>query len=168
MKLKKITTLEDIELVRSFFYKVFIDEAGYDLAHFKRSITGKHHYKRLEYYFGCENDMVVGIGGIYANQTDECWLGWFGIRPEYRKKGYASVMLTLLTEKMKNYKYKICHLYTNIITNKEAVHLYKKQGFTQNSVYSGNIITMSKSLDGITPVSKRKGKPLGFVPEWPV
>ena len=163
MELKKITTQKDIELVKSFFYKLFVDEAGYDLIHFKQSVSGKHEFKRLEYYFGCENNAIVGVCGLYANQTDECWLGWFGVLPEYRKRGFATAMLNLLTETMKNYGYKICRIYTDAVTNKDAVCLYIKQGFKQDSAYIGNIITMSKSLDGVTKAKKWQGKPVAFV-----
>ena len=163
MELKKITTQKDIEVVKSFFYKIFVDEAAYDLIHIKQSVSGKHNFKRLEYYFGYENNTLIGLCGLYADQTDECWLGWFGIRPEYRQKGIANAMLNQLTQMMKDYGYKICRIYTDVVTNKEAVCLYKKQGFKQDSAYIGNIITMSKSLDGVTIPQGWKGEPLAFV-----
>lgn len=72
MKLKKIITQENIEIVRSFFYDIFYEETEYDLIHFSDSITGKHDFKRLEYYLGYENDNVVGISGVYADNADEC------------------------------------------------------------------------------------------------
>ena len=163
MELKKITTRKDIELVKSFFYKLFVDETTYDLIHIRQSVSGKHNFKRLEYYLGYENNAVVGICGIYADRADECWLGWFGVLPEYRRKGFATAMLDLLTEKMKRYGYKICRIYTDAVTNKGAVCLYEKQGFKQDSVYIGNIITLSKSLDGVTTAAEWKGEPLAFV-----
>ena len=42
MKLRKIKTLTDIEIVKSFFYEIFLDESGYDLHHFKDATTGHH------------------------------------------------------------------------------------------------------------------------------
>ena len=35
MKLKKISTEKDVEIVRSFFYDIFWEEVDYDLIHFK-------------------------------------------------------------------------------------------------------------------------------------
>ena len=168
MELKKIKTQKDIELVKEFFYEIFLEEANYDLIHFKNSVTGKHNFHRLEYYIGFEKNVPVGVTGIYAQNPDECWLGWFGIRPEYRGKGYATAMLDLQLKLMQDYGYKICRIYTNKIINKEAVCLYIKKGFRQDSTYCKNIITLSKSLDGITAPAKWKGVPLEFVPEWPV
>lgn len=168
MKLHKIETPQDIEIVKSFFYKIFLDESGYNLSHFKQSVSGKHPYSRLEFYIAYENNVAVGLSGIYANRTDECWLGWFGIRPEYRKKGFATTLLNLQLQMMKDDGYKICRVYTNVISNKEAVRLYLKNGFEKDTVYAKNLVIMAKPLIKNTPVRKWKGKPLGFVPEWPI
>ena len=168
MELKKITTQQDIEIVKSFFYKIFLDESGYNLSHFKQSVSGKHSYSRLEFYIAYENNVAVGLSGVYANRMDECWLGWFGIRPEYRQKGFATKLLNLQLQMMKDDGYKICRVYTNIISNKEAVCLYLKNGFEKNAVYAKNLVIMAKPLIKNTPVRKWKGKPLGFVPEWPI
>ena len=168
MELRRIKTPEDIEIVKSFFYKIFLDEYDYNLSHFRQSVTGKHPYKRLEYYIAYENNLAVGLSGVYANRTEECWLGWFGICPQYRGKGYATTLLDLQLQMMKDYGYKICRLYTNHINNKEAVNLYLKKGFKKEAAYSKNLIIMSKSLYEGVIFSKWKGKPLGFVKEYTV
>lgn len=168
MKLRKIKTLTDIEIVKSFFYKIFLDESGYDLIHFKDAITGCHNYKRLEFYLGYVNHEAIGLTGIYANQDDECWLGWFGICPEYRHKGYATKMLDLTINMMENYGYKVCRIYTDTVNNATAIKLYVQKGFKINSTYQQNIITMAKELENDVAISKWRGKPLGFVPEWPI
>lgn len=163
MKLHKITEPKDIEIVKSFFYKIFPEETKYNLIHFEQAITGQHDFKRLEYYFGYKNDEIVGISGLYADNNDECWLGWFGIRPEYRRNGYASTLLDLQLQIMKDNNYKVCRLYTDKVINKNAIDLYIKKGFQQDSSYKENTITMSKSLDGTTIPNKWSGKPLEFV-----
>ena len=104
----------------------------------------------------------MGISGVYADNNDECWLGWFGIRPEYRRKGYASSILDLQLQMMKDYGYKVCHLYTDKVINKHAVNLYIKKGFQKNSAYKDNIITMSKSFDSAIIPNKWSGEPLEF------
>ena len=168
MKLHRIKTLKDIEIVKKFFYQIFLDESGYDLIHFKDSIGKQQTFKRLEFYLATINRTIVGLTGIYADQDSECWLGWFGIRPEYRHRGYANKMLDLTLEKMQKYGYKVCRIYTNSVHNEDAVKLYLKKGFQINSKSRGNIITMAKSLGDSIVISKWKGKPLGFVPEWPM
>lgn len=162
MRLQKVTTPEDVEIVKSFFYDIFWELPDYDLIHFYKSITGKHDFKRLEYYLGYEGDEVVGVCGVYADREDECWLGWFGVRPQYRQRGYATMMLNLQLEIMKNYGYKVCRLYTDEVINKNAFALYLKSGFKKDSSYVENVVTMVKSLDGVIRPTKWKGKPLAF------
>ena len=48
MRLQKVTTPEDVEIVKSFFYDIFWEIPDYDLIHFYKFITGKHDFKRLE------------------------------------------------------------------------------------------------------------------------
>ncbi len=84
------------------------------------SITGKHKYKRLEYYFCVVNKKIVGFCGIYSQSEDECWLGWFGIKPDYRRHGYARKMLKVLFSQMKKYGYKVMRLYTDKSFNHNA------------------------------------------------
>jgi len=162
MELRKVTTKQDIEIIKSFFYEIFPEESDYNLIHFKWSVTGQHNFKRLEYYFVCENGAIVGVSGIYAVKEDECWLGWFGVRPKYRQKGYASAMLDLQLRLMQGNGYKVCRLYTDTVINKNAVGLYLKKGFQKDSAYKGNIITMAKSLDNLTVPQKWTGIPLCF------
>lgn len=164
MELKKITTQDDVDTVKSFFYKTFIiKEAEYDLCHVSDAVTGKHNFQRLEYYLGCENGKVVGITGVYADNADECWLGWFGIRPEYRRKGYATEMLNLQLQMMKNYGYKICRLYTYTTINKEAIPMYLKNGFVIDSEQEDHMLILVKTLDEKACIKKWEGLPLGFV-----
>ena len=168
MKLRRIKTLKDIEIVKKFFYQIFLDESGYDLIHFKDSIGKQQTFKRLEFYLATINRTIVGLTGIYADQDSECWLGWFGICPQHRRKGYATQMLELTLMMMKNYGYKICRLYTDTVNNRHAIQLYLKNGFQIDSTYQDNIITMAKSLDENMPIVSWHGEPLGFVPEWPI
>ena len=162
MKLKKTSTMKDIEKIEVFFSQIFEDVSFENLDCFIRSITGQHCFNKLEYYLGYKNTDIVGISGIYADNNDECWLGWFGIRPEYRRKGYATTILEMQLKMMKDYGYKICRLYTDEIINKNAINLYIKKGFYKDSIYKKNVITMSKSLDNMTVPSVWIGKPLGF------
>ena len=162
MKLKKISTMKDVEKIGSFFSQIFEDIAFENLDCFIKSITGQHSLNKLEYYLGYENMEIVGISGIYADNNNECWLGWFGVRPEYRRKGYATTILEIQLKMMKDYGFKVCRLYTDEIINKNVINLYIKKGFYKDNIYKKNIITMSKSLDNVTIPSVWTGKPLGF------
>ena len=162
MELHKITTIEDVKVVKSFFSQIFDELEQDDLQAFKMSVTGEHSYTRLEYYLCREEGFVVGCSGVYSDNTDECWLGWFGIRPEFRRRGYATNLLDKQLQMMKDYGYKVCRIYTDKVINKNALDLYLKKGFVVDSEYEDNIITLSKSLDGKTIPSPWKGEPLGF------
>ena len=165
MELHKITTIEDVEVVKSFFYQIFPEETEECLVYFEKAIKGDHSFSRLEYYLCYEIGLPVGVTGVYANDTTECWLGWFGIRPEFRRRGYATNLLDKQLQMMKDYGYKVCRIYTDKVINKNALDLYLKKGFVVDSEYEDNIITLSKSLDGKTIPSPWKGEPLGFLIE---
>ncbi len=162
MELHKITIKEDLEVIKSFFCQIFPEETEECLVYFEKAIKGDHSFSRLEYYLCYEKGLPVGVTGVYANDTKECWLGWFGIRPEYRRKGYAAAILDLQLQIMKDYGYKVCRLYTDEVINNNAVGLYLKKGFQKDFAYKDNIITMSKSLDDTTVPHKWSGEPLGF------
>jgi len=163
MKLRKITTQKDFDAIKSFFFDIFWEVPEYDLHHFKDAIEGRHDFQRLEYYLACEGDQIVGVTGIYADRPDECWLGWFGVRPAYRQKGYATQMLVAQLKIMRDYGYKVCRLYTDEELNKDAFALYLKNGFIKDSDWTtAHIVTMVQSLDGVTKATPWTGKPLAL------
>lgn len=173
LKLIKIETLNDVEIIKEFFHDVFPEEPGYDCIDFTNSVTGNHNYKRLEYYLiKFEND-IVGFCGIYSNNDNEAWLGWFGIKPQFRRKGYARQMLHILKDKMIEYGYKIVRTYTDKKLNNNAYKLYLSDGFVQDNEYEYDFVTMVCYLDN-TKITDEKlktlkwiGTPLGFESEPP-
>jgi RimJ/RimL family protein N-acetyltransferase len=45
------------------------------------------------------SEEIVGVSGLYRQPgmpANHCWLGWFGIRPGFRRRRYASVAMRLL------------------------------------------------------------------------
>lgn len=162
MQLELIKTIQDVDEVKSFFYDIFPEEKDYKCNEFLYSINGNHSCKRLEYYFCVVDGKIVGIGGIYSNSDDECWLGWFGIKPEYRRRGYAREMLKKIFLKMQEYGYKVMRLYTDKSFNYNAYLLYQSEGLVEDYQYQGNIITMAKSLDNCTIPAQWHGTPLGL------
>lgn len=175
MLLKEIKTLEDVDIVKSFYYDIFPEEPNYNLADFINSVTGNHNYNRLEYYFALsETNDIIGFCGIYSNNKDEAWMGWFGIKPQFRRKGYARQMLHVLINKMKDYGYKIIRLYTDKKLNNNAYNLYISEGFIEDNQYEYDFVTMFKFVDNRTQLSEQDvqilkwdGVPLGFESESP-
>lgn len=93
-------------------------------------LTGMYYEDdKVKYYIAYINNKQVGITGLYQYQDDEAWIGWFGILPEYRNKGYGKILLKETIDLAKKLGYKIIRLYTDKKENKEAIKLYKKVGF---------------------------------------
>ena len=85
------------------------------------------------------NNNVIGITGLYfdpENKKDRPtgWLGWFGVHPEYRRRGIGSSLLEFTLNEAKKRGFKTIKLYTSLDKNEEAAHrLYKKYGFKRIS-----------------------------------
>lgn len=110
--------------------KIFSGEIAYPC--YKLSIRDNHeHYK---YYLVYNNDVIIGITGLYneCNYEDESiWLGWYGVLEEYRLHGFGKQILLdtidMAKEEMRhNSKIKYLRLYTSLVENKVAQILYKK------------------------------------------
>lgn len=76
--------------------------------------------------------MLAGVAGLYRRVEDPTpvlWLGWFGLLPEYRGRGYAAQAL----EKLKAIAIEIgareLRVYVNR-SNSVARHVYSRAGFT--------------------------------------
>lgn len=76
-----------------------------------------------------DDDEVVGICGLYSMRpdTEELWLGWFGVIPSRRKEGIGIKALDFLSNKAKGLNCKKILSYVN----KDGVPLpfYEKYGF---------------------------------------
>lgn len=76
---------------------------------------------------------IIGITGLYSteeNSINRLWLGWFGIVPEYRKKGIGSYILDLTMERAVYVGCKEFCIYTNEV-NTQARKLYLKHNFEE-------------------------------------
>jgi len=170
MILHEVKTVEDVDYIKTFYHDIFPEEPNYDCIDFLNSVTGNHNYKTLKYYLATVDQNIVGFCGIYANKDDEAWMGWFGIKPEFRRKGYAKQMLSKLFEIMLKNGYRYCRLYTDKKLNSNAYNLYLKSGFVEDSQYEYDFVTMVKDLLGLrVPYYKywKEKTPLGFESEAP-
>ena len=86
---------------------------------------------KCHYYLIYDNNICVGITGIYAYEKDNinAWLGFFGIKEEFRNKGYGKFALELTEEYAKDMGYKIMRLFTDRLDNDLAINFYKKYGY---------------------------------------
>lgn len=167
--LQEIKHIEDVKVIKTFFFDIFPEEPNYDCVEFLNSVTGQHNYDILKYYFVKVSEDIIGFCGFYSEKKDEVWLGWFGIKPAYRRKGYAQAALLEVLNIAKGLGYRYCRLYTDKKINAAACSLYFKNGFITDSCYKDDFITMVLDLNNeVVPTHKYwAGIPLGFESEYP-
>ena len=78
-----------------------------------------------------DNDICVDITGIYSynNDKDNAWLGFFGIKEEFRMNKYGTKALLLTEEYAKNKGFKYMRLFTDKYGNDYVINFYKKNGY---------------------------------------
>ncbi len=109
---------------------------------------------RIRYWLAEEDHAYVGITGLYSYDSDPetVWLGWFGILPEYRSKGYGRQVLEKTMEKAQAEGFTCMRLYTDYRDNHNAVQLYEQEGFTGEKYTAEELPydcrIYSKRLDG--------------------
>ena len=164
----KILSDNDLDPIKAFFYDIFTEESSYDLKDFKDAISGEHNYTLLNYWLVQDsNSEYIGFCGLEAENTDTCWLGWFGVRPQFRRRGFAKEMLAFLIATAKVLDYKECRVYTDKVINRVAYDFYLSNGFTEDGQYEYDFVTMVKPLvEDHIPIPW-VGKPLGFESEPP-
>ena len=74
---------------------------------------------------------IVGVSGLYRrpeSPTHLCWLGWFAIRPKFRRKGFGSAAIHGLVDRARTIGCNELWVYTGA-SDKAARHFYTKLGF---------------------------------------
>lgn len=103
-----------------------------------------------------DDAICVGISGLYWYKTDKdnVWLGFFGIKEEYRRLKYGNRSLKLTEEYAKKLGYKFMRLFTDKLDNYIAINFYINNGYTFEDYNSNeeilknefNVVIGSKSL----------------------
>lgn len=113
-------------------------------------------YKTMSYIMAMYEGKYIGICGLYTynEYPNDAWVAWFGILPEYRRKGVGSILIKYVIEQAKKEKYKTLRVYTDSNINHYACKLYDKY-FDINEKYLnekgeyyqvGDTLIYSKSL----------------------
>ena len=100
-----------------------------------------------EIYLIKADDKTVGITGLYRRPGEEpnmAWLGWLGVLPEHRKKGYARAALKLMERRAHQLGCEVLFVYTER-NNQPAQALYESAGFTWQ--YDAGDLQSSRSAD---------------------
>ena len=85
-----------------------------------------------QFFLIFDKERCVGITGIYSykNDSDNAWLGFFGIKEEYRDKGYGRKSLKLTEEYAKSAGFKYMRLFTDKLDNEKAIAFYEANGYS--------------------------------------
>ena len=129
-KLVKITK-DNVNLAAEFQLSIFPGECAY--GSYIYSIKRNSDY--FSYYLAYNNENLIGITGIYSfekvEETNSLWLGWFGVSPIYRRKGYGKALLKQTIDMVKEYakkdpRIKYFRLYTSSRDNPIACKMYRE------------------------------------------
>ena len=74
---------------------------------------------------------TVGVIGLYRQlgmDQSLCWIGWFGIRPRFRRQGCGASAIQHLVEFARDIGCRTLWVYTES-TNRIAIQFYQKLGF---------------------------------------
>ena len=109
-----------------------------------------------KYWLAKDNDKYVGICGLYAYNfaPKDAWLGWFGVIPNERRKGFGAQILSDTMQIATIWGFDTLRLYTDEKEYHMAIQLYEKIGMIRE-IYDnpedvhfkiGNTLIFSKSL----------------------
>jgi GNAT superfamily N-acetyltransferase len=74
---------------------------------------------------------IVGVSGLYRQpgmSSNICWLGWFAIRPEFRRRGFGRAAIIAICDFVRNLTCTELWVYTGA-TDNVAIKFYTSLGF---------------------------------------
>lgn len=98
--------------------------------------------------FRHQND-DLGLGGLYrfpADEIDRCWLGWFGVLPEYRGKGVGKWIIERHFDIARDAGAKMLCTFTES-NDVGVITFYQKLGFERYPKMDfGSYVVLGRSL----------------------
>lgn len=124
--LKKITS-DNLSIASKVQNELFPGEDG--TINYIECIEKNPYRKEQDFYIAYDGDVPIGVTGIYSYHEYplDAWLGWFGILPEFRKKGYGSIVFDETVSLAKQKGYKSFRLYSEEYFT-DAHRLYRSKG----------------------------------------
>ncbi len=134
--------------------KVFVYEKDRKLARINLTETLERiNYGQMYWFTTDKKGKAIGMTGLYRDQknkddNENVWLGWFGVHPEFRKRGIGSSLLEFTINEAKAQGFKTMKIYTSTDENETAAHkLYESFGFKKINVSTEReIIYYAKQL----------------------
>ena len=149
-KLNIYSAFETIKLINSIFNKQsVIDKIAVLIScilpdfFIKKILLKKLDYQFLEFYISIDTikSKVSGVVAIYKLLNDSnniLWIGWLGVKKNYRKMGIGNSLLEYMENKARNEGYKSLKLYSNDIPERiEAMNIYEKRGYKITNIEKG-------------------------------
>lgn len=131
------------------------------------SINGADYRRELIFWLVYLDKTPIGVTGLYAynEYPHDAWMGWFGVLPKYRGKGYGGQIFDFFEREARQRGYENIRLYTDSLENSDAVGFYEKKGMVSEEYSNpedifhatGKILIFSKSLNN-SPVEKWDNK----------
>ncbi|TVP62095.1 MAG: GNAT family N-acetyltransferase [Nodularia sp. (in: Bacteria)] len=75
----------------------------------------------------------IGVMGLYQlidSPANVVWMGWFGLRPHFRRQGWGTKMIHKLKEYALSFQFQELWVFTNY-DNLAAISFYENYGFIQ-------------------------------------
>ena len=125
MTLERITE-KNIDYAIQIQEELFPGESG--RTNFEESMDESSGY---EYFLLYEDGTCIGVIGIYSYPEDQnsAWLGWFGIKEEFRRKKLGTTALKAFEEMAAARGYLFARLYTDAVNNDAAIAFYQANGY---------------------------------------
>lgn len=110
---------------------------------------------KSEYFLVYYNNELVSITGWYDfdGKNENAFMGWFGVRQDYRNQGIGSEVFDFTLKRVKQHKYNYFRLYTDKVVNQDSIKLYTKKGmfiepytFDDAIGKNGNFVVFTKIL----------------------
>lgn len=150
-------TQDNIEFAIKVHSELFPDFSAE--RNYVESFDGNHSY---QYSLIMLEEKCIGIIGLYSysQYPDSAWLGWFGIRKQYRRMKYGTQAIKEFEKTAVKKGFCFARLYTDKHNNDAAISFYRVNGYIEESYYNNDdpasadhpIIIFSKPLLGQDPI----------------
>ncbi len=129
----EVKTCEDYEVAKALFMEYSkIKGAESCFVSFDREIADlKQYYQNGAVLIGYEEGIPVSTIAIKQIDQDQCEAKRLYIKPAYRTKGYARIMLHAMLEKSRELGYREVRFTTKPSVMKIGYELYRRMGFEE-------------------------------------
>ena len=143
----KVIECEDVEIIKEIF-REYSGTKGAEscFVSFEKELSDLNgYYKGGALLLGLEDDTPVGSVAIRKIDKDYCEGKRLYIRPEYRGKGYAKIMLNSMIDKAKELGFREVRFTTKPDVMKVAYAWYKRLGYEELGCSNG-VVQMKINL----------------------